>query len=134
MSAPIFEGIKTTTSQPFHELHYIDIFCEACAQDYKAFLQNVVAQQQPLSDLYTMIMESGSKRSRRQLEALRSISTILDPSQCIISTAFVNSLKVVVRGRRRYLAHPDRCTCHQWAANRVEIDPTKNLLCVSIMN
>ena len=56
----------------------------------------------------------------------------MEPGCAIVSSAFVTSLKVAVRGRRRLLAHPDRCTCHQWVANQIELEPTKTLLCVGV--
>ena len=47
-----------------------------------------------------------------------------------VSTPFVNALKLLVRGRRRLVGHPERCSCSQYRNSHFSAEPTANLLCV----
>ena len=125
--------MQSLTSQPFHAFTYPTGYCDFCAERYISFLSTSVAQQQPLSYLYKVISAVEEKYSRRQLESAKVLDR-MDPGYAIVSSAFVTSLKVAIRGRRRLLSHPDRCTCHQWIANQIELEPTKTLLCVRVRN
>lgn len=121
--------MSSSSEISFHPFSYATGYCDICAEKYTSFLRTSVSQQQPLIHLSKVISTVEEKYSRRQLESTRALDR-MDPGSVIVSSAFVTSLKVVIRGRRRLLAHPDRCTCHQWLSNQMDLEPTKTLLCV----
>ena len=118
ISEPFLDAIQTTTNRPFHAIPITEAICDECEKAYISFLQMIGETQTPLNDLYSAIHDCKEK------------PPFLDNSTVMISSHFLNSLKLTLRARKRILTHPDHCTPSLLHVAQTILNPTEFILCV----
>ena len=118
ISEPFLDAIQATTNRPFHAIPITEAICDECEKAYISFLQMIGETQTPLNDLYSAIHDCKEK------------PPFLDNSTVMISSHFLNSLKLTLRARKRILTHPDHCTPSLLHVAQTILNPTEFILCV----
>ena len=148
--------MQSTFTSSLHAIPLSSVRCAICEEAYTTFIRQAADTQLELSALMTDLTAcqkqsrsrppptSSSAPSAPSATTTATATTGLsgnepegdglhpseESSQYRVSTPFVNGLKLLVRGRKRLLSHPERCTCSQYRNQSVKLEPTANLLCV----
>ena len=108
------------------------IICDECSNHYIQKLEEMEQTQSALSSIIDKIGTFTFKRVvKGQPQAPKDRMT-QDPSNFVISISFFTQLKNLLRTRKRLLQNPHRCLPELFQNCCVQLDPTKNIRCVSL--
>lgn len=129
MSKEVLDELQTTTKNLL-VVQPADVVCATCQQQYCDFLSSVLERQAELVEVNEALQPFVKQNRSSSTTGSNKPDRCPLPGYCLVSTAFVNQLKNLVRWRRKLLQHPGRCTVAFYKQCDRTLDPTANLLCV----